>query len=389
MDNIFDKVITRYGSNCAKWDNAEKVFGEKVLPLTVADMDFQPPQPVLDVLRDIVDHGIFGYAIVEEQYYSTIKNWMKINHDWEIKKDWIVFCPRIIQAVSTIIQNFTEIGDKIAIQTPVYAPLRNAIEKNGRELVECPLVYQDGRYEMDIKDLEEKLDDSVKIFLLCSPHNPVTRVWNKGELQAVGELCVKHDIMIISDEIHADLIYDSVEYTPIGAISQDILYQSIVCTAPTKTFNIPGIQASNIIIARDEWREKFVQLLDVTGLLDTNSFAVPALIAAYNEGKQWLNNVMKYIQNNYKFLDTYIKEYMPELKVIKPEGTYLVWIDCTGLGMKEEEIENWFIHEAKVGVNMGTVFGENGKGFVRMNLGCPRKILEEALNLLANTYPNK
>lgn len=383
----FDEVINRYGTNCAKWDEADELYGKGLIHLAVADMDFKSPKPVIDAMQKSLNHGVFGYTVLNDKYYNLTQDWMRKRYNWGIDKEWIVFSPRIGISVSLIIQTLTEEGDGIVIQSPSYSPLRNAVLKNNRKLITNPLKLVNDKYEMDFDDLEKKIDDSTKILILCSPHNPVARVWTIEELQRLGEICIKNDLIIISDEIHSDILYRGKKHTPIASISHDIANRTIICNSITKTFNVPGLMVSNLIIPNEEIRKSIEASLDTLGIHNPNVFCVQVLEAAYSDYDEWIDEMLSYIESNFRYFKRYIEKYMPELRVIEPEGTYLVWVDCRGLNIDEREINDWLTNKGKVGVYLGSVFGKEGKGFIRINLATARKTLEAALERMYRTYP--
>lgn len=386
MKMNFDEVIDRYNTNCAKWDETREKYGDGLIHLGVADMDFKSPEPILEELRKATEHGVFGYTVLNENYFRVTMDWMKRKYDWDIERDWIVFCPRISVAVSLILQTLTNEGDGVIVQSPGYSPLRDAVVKNNRRLVSSPLKLEDGKYHMDFEDLEKRVDSSVKVFILCSPHNPVGRVWTRDELLRLGEFCIKHDLIIISDEIHADMLYSGYKHYPMASLSKELQNRTILCSSITKTFNVPGIILSNLIIPNEIIRNRVKAMIDRCGIHNPNIFSVPVLEAAYTRCDDWLQEVLKYIEDNYNYVENYLKENMPKLKIIKPQGTYLLWIDCRELGLSDEELEDLFINKAKVGIYLGSVFGPEGRGFIRMNIGTSRKNLEEALERVKRVY---
>ncbi|QZY54453.1 MalY/PatB family protein [Crassaminicella profunda] len=386
MDSKFDEMIDRYHTNCAKWDEADEIYGKDLIHLGVADMDFKSPEPVIQTMQNVLDHGVFGYTVLSDHYYEAIQNWMKKRFHWEIEKDWIVFCPRISIAVSLMVQTLTKEGESVIIQQPVYSPLREAVVKNNRKLIVNPLKYEDEKYTMDFDDLEKKIDSSVKLMILCSPHNPVGRVWKKEELKKLEKLCVKHDIIVISDEIHSDLLYKGYEHTPLANVSEEMAKRSIICNSVTKTFNVPGVIVSNLIIPNKEIRKAIEDEIDRLGMHNPNIFSVPVVETAYTDCEEWVDEVLRYIHGNYEYFKEYVTTHMPKLKIIQPEGTYLLWIDYRALGLKEEEVYDWFIRKAKVGVYMGSVFGKEGEGFIRVNLATSRKNIELALERIKKFY---
>ncbi|RNB83186.1 pyridoxal phosphate-dependent aminotransferase [Brevibacillus nitrificans] len=380
----FDKVINRLNTASVKWDEVDRIFGDKdLLPLWVADMDFQVPAPVTDALRARVEHGIFGYTERPESYYEAVIGWMERRHQWSVQKEWICHCPGVVPALSYLVQVFTQPGDKVIIQPPVYHPFTSVVADNGREVVHNPLKYEEGRYFMDFEDLRQKMDPSVKLLILCNPHNPGGRVWTKEELTELGNICLENNVMVISDEIHGDLILKGHKHIPFAAISEEFAQSSIICTAPSKTFNMAGMQTSNIIIPNQEYREAFQKMMSTLVLRMTNTFGVVATEAAYRHGDEWLDQLLVYLQGNLDFLTEYIETHIKGIKVIQPEGTYLVWLDCRELGMDAKGLQEFMGKQAKVAVNQGHVFGPGGEQFIRLNMACPRSLIEEGLERIA------
>ncbi|WP_342513350.1 MalY/PatB family protein [Sporosarcina sp. FSL K6-1522] len=380
MKYDFNKVINRHNTSSVKWDATEELFGEKdLLPLWVADMDFKVPDEVIQAIQSQAEHGIFGYTVRMEGYYDAVISWMKRRHNWLVEKEWICSSPGVVPALSLIVQAFSEPGDKIIVQPPVYYPFMKSIESHNRQVVFNPLLYTGDRYEMDFEDLISKIDSSVKMLFLCNPHNPGGRVWTKEELKRLGDICLEHNILVVSDEIHSDLVFNPNVYTPFAAISEEFADNSIICTAPSKTFNLAGLQASNIMISNKSLREAFVAETEKYFLGMTNTFGVAATEAAYNFGEQWLEECLDHIYENLQFITEYFETHLPALKVRPLESTYLAWIDCRELGFTAEELEKLFLAQAKVALNQGYVFGPGGEGFVRMNLACPRAIVERAV----------
>lgn len=385
----FDKVINRLNTASVKWDEVDRIFGDKdLLPLWVADMDFQVPAPVTDALRERVEHGIFGYTERPESYYEAVIGWMERRHEWSVQKEWICHCPGVVPALSYLVQVFTEPGDKVIIQPPVYHPFTSVVTDNGREVVHNPLKYEQGRYFMDFEDLRQKMDPSVKLLILCNPHNPGGRVWTKEELTELGNICLENNVMVISDEIHGDLILKGHKHIPFAAISEEFAQNSIICTAPSKTFNMAGMQTSNIIIPNKEYREAFQKMMSKLVLRMTNTFGVVATEAAYRHGDEWLDQLLAYLQGNLDFLTEYIETHIKGIKVIQPEGTYLVWLDCRELGMDTKGLQEFMGKQAKVAVNQGHVFGPGGEQFIRLNMACPRSLIEEGLERIAKAVSN-
>jgi cysteine-S-conjugate beta-lyase len=391
MMNVFDERINRFDTHSVKWDHTGAIFEkEDLLPMWVADMDFRAPQPVIDALTTRIQHGIFGYSMPTENTKSAIQGWLNRRHNWSIQQDWIVFTPGVVPALSAAVNTYTEKGEKVVIQSPVYYPFRDMVEKSEREVVDNPLVRRNGKYEMDFHDLEMKLDDpEVKMLLLCNPHNPVGRVWKKEELMKLAELCFAHNVLIVSDDIHFDLIFKGYQHTLISSLSNEIAANTITCIAPSKTFNLAGMQLSTIIIPDEEKREKFNAYMGKLGLFAPSPFGITAVEAAYNHGEEWLDELMDYLQGNLSYLTTFINERLPQIDVIEPEGTYLVWLDFNKLDMSHEELEQFVQGEARLALDEGYIFGEGGKGFERINIACPRSVLQEGLERLEKAFKAK
>jgi len=377
MNYDFDRIIDRRETCSVKWDFNQRIFGcEDVLPLWVADMDFQAPEAVIEALVNRAKHGIFGYSDGMDGYYEALSSWLYERHGWKIQKDWVSFSPGIVFALFQLVQSFTKPGDKVLLQSPVYPPFFHAINKNGREVVNSQLIFIQGRYTMDFEDLEKKFSSGIKMMILCNPHNPVGRVWEREELERLGQLCLAHNVLIISDEIHGDLIYRGHRHIPFATLSPELALQSIVCTAPSKTFNLAGLQTSNLIIPNPDYRQAFQATRDLTGIHHPNVFGITALEAAYRHGWDWLNQLMDYLQGNVEFLISSLA-HVPQIRAIQPEGTYLVWLDFRRLGMEPKELQKFLVHKAGVGLNPGFQFGPGGEGFARLNIGCSRSILED------------
>jgi cystathionine beta-lyase len=385
MKYDFDAIIDRQSTSSSKWDRRENAVGvPDVLPMWVADMDFASPPPVVEALRERVEHGIFGYTERTSSYYAALASWMKRRFDWDIQKKKIVFTPGVVVALNLIIQAYTQPGDKVIIQQPVYHPFSYAILNNKRNLINNQLQIQDGRYVMDLDQLQKSIDSRTRLIILCSPHNPVGRVWTKEELLRLAEICLENNIIIVSDEIHADLVLEGHTHTPTATLSKEIADIVVTCTAPTKTFNIAGLGVANTIISNSKLYDQFYATVNNAGLEMTNVFAKVAAEAAYNHGEEWLSHLLDYLQGNYEFLISFLKTYIPKISVFPLEGTYLAWLDFRRLGLSDEDMKNFLIHKAKVWLDEGIKFGGGGKGFQRMNIGCPRKLLEEGLTRIAN-----
>ena len=380
----FDKIIQRKGTNSLKYDFAEE-YGKPAdaLPLWVADMDFQTAPPILKRLEQLVQHGIFGYTDHKEDYVQAVKNWYQHRFAWDIQGEWIVKMPGVVAALAMAVRAFTKEGDSVLIQRPVYHPFSSVVETNRRNLVNNPLKLVNGYYEIDFDDFEKKIvDHQVKLFILCSPHNPVGRVWKEWELRRMGEICLKHKVLVASDEIHSDFVWQGFRHRVFASLSPAYQEITITCTAPSKTFNLAGLQAANVMIADPQLREKFRQESWSAGYSELNAMGLAACQAAYEEGGEWLEELKEYIWGNYLFLKEYLEAKMPQVTPGVLEGTYLVWLDFRNLGLGEEKLEEMIVNRARVWFNGGTVFGPEGEGFQRVNIACPRPVLQEALKRL-------
>ncbi|KYG26629.1 MalY/PatB family protein [Alkalihalobacillus trypoxylicola] len=386
----FNEVINRTGTNSLKWDMLNERFGsDEILPLWVADMDFRAPEPVLKALKDKIDHGIFGYPAHAKSLDLAVQSWLKRRYDWKVDENAFVYTLGVVPALSYLIQTFTEPGDEIIIQTPVYYPFYDVIEKNNRTIIRNPLKMEDLRFEMDFEQLEASISSQTKMLLLCHPHNPGGRVWKRDELEKLVSICKKHNIYIVSDEIHADLLYKGQKHIPIASIDEEMKDRIFTCLAPSKTFNLAGMQASYVVIEDAKKRLEFKKHLALTFTGMNNSFAEVAMEAAYKGGEEWLQHLMDYIEDNYKLVVDTLSKSMPKIKWMQPEGTYLLWLDFSELGMTPSERKTWLIEEAKVGFNHGSMFGEEGSQFERMNLACSASTIKEAMQRLQNAYEQK
>ncbi|MEM0156236.1 MAG: MalY/PatB family protein [Thermoplasmataceae archaeon] len=381
----FDQVIDRKHSGSVKWDGLKDQFGsEDLLPLWVADMDFRSPQPVIDAMVSRADHGVYGYSLFTPSYYDSVIRWYRRRYNWEIKKEWIVYTPGVVSAISFAIQAFTSPGDKVIVQPPVYYPFFRSIESNGRFVLYNPLRLVDGHYEMDYEDLEDKVrDPRTKLMILCSPHNPVGRVWKKEELERLGNICIDNGIPVVSDEIHSDLRYPGVKFTNFASISDKLANNSITCTSGSKAFNLAGLQISNIIIPNSRMRQIFENSCATQGTLHPNYFAADAIQTAYDQCEDWLDELLEYISGNLSFLKGYVQEKMPWVKVIDPEGTYLCWLDFRAVEPVPTKLEKLMKNTAKVALDDGYIFRIGGDGFQRINLACSRSLLKKALEQIS------
>ena len=380
MKYNFDEIIPRRGTNSYKWDSAGDA---DVLPMWVADMDFRTAPPVVEALRKRVEHGIFGYVRVPDAYYAAVTNWFARRHDWQIEKEWIIYTTGVVPALSAVIKALTAPGDKVMVQTPVYNCFFSSIRNNGCGMIANPLIYRNGTYQIDFADLEQKAaDPSVKVLLLCNPHNPAGRVWTKQELTRIGDICIRNNVWVVADEIHCELVFPGHTYIPFASISQEFLMHSVTCTSPSKAFNLAGLQIANIISADTDIRTKIDKAININEVCDVNPFGVEALMAAYNDGEEWLEELKQYLFANYNYLRVYFEEYLPEFPVATLEGTYLVWADCSVLNHSSDETVKTLLEKEKLWVNEGSLYGEAGEGFIRINIACPRQQLIEGLNRL-------
>ncbi len=380
MKYDFDEIISRRNSNSYKWD---AVMEEGILPMWVADMDFRTAPAVVEVLRKRMDHGIFGYTKVPPVYYDAIINWFTRRHGWQIDRDWIIYTSGVVPALSAIIKALTVPGDRVLVQTPVYNCFFSSIRNNGCEIVANPLVYTNGTYRIDFDDLARKATDpKVKLLLLCNPHNPVGRVWTQAELMCIGEICLRNDVLVVADEIHCELVYSGHTYIPFASISDDFRNRSVTCTSPSKAFNLAGLQIANIFAADESVRVKIDKAINLNEVCDVNPFGVEALVAAYNDGEEWLEELKCYLSDNYLYMRTFFNKYLPQFPVVKLEGTYLVWVDCSVLNRSSKEIAEILLKAEKLWINEGSMYGEAGEGFIRINIACPRQILIDGLNRL-------
>ncbi len=384
MKYDFDKICDRRNTDSLKYDfAAEHGVSEEALPLWIADMDFRIPNEVIAAIKKRAEHGIFGYVAPRADYYKALENWFKTRHGWQTDGRKFVQTCSVVFAICALLRTFTNEGDSVIICQPVYYPFENSVINNNRKLVVSGLIQQNGKYFVDFEDFENKIiKNKVKAFIMCSPHNPVGRVWSKEELIKIGEICLKHNVFVISDEIHCDFAFGSNKHIPFASISKKFADNCAVCTAPTKTFNIAGLHISNIYIENDLNRAKFKKELDKCGFSEPNVIGMTACRAAYIYGEDWLDHLKEYLEQNIVFVRNFIKENLPEIEVAVHEGTYLVWLDCRKLGMEDKELENFLKDKAKLWLDSGYVFGEGGSGFQRINVAYPRAVLKEALERL-------
>ncbi|AYD39650.1 pyridoxal phosphate-dependent aminotransferase [Clostridium fermenticellae] len=385
MQYNFDEIISR--NNSAKYDELSVNYGrDDIIPMWIADMEFRTAQPIIDAMKNKLDEGIFGYVSRPDSYFESVRKWYLKKHNWNIESKYMSHSHGVVPGMVMMIKEFTDPGDKIIIQSPVYNEFFEIIEDSGRKLVISPLKLVNGRYEMDYEDFEEKIKTGVKMFLLCNPHNPVGRVWTKEELTQIGKICLKYNVQVISDEIHCELVYGNNKYIPFASISQKFFQNSITCFAPSKTFNLAGLQSSIIVFGNKGQKDRYDHLLQINDIKRNNSFSLVATEAAYRYGEEWLNQLLAYLKGNIDFVYNYCKENIPKIKPNIPEATYLIWIDCKGLGMTAEELKDFMTNKARLA--LGLWYGEESKDHVRMNIACPRSVVGEALMRLKSAVDN-
>lgn len=381
MDWNFDERIDRQGTNCVKCDLNKAIFGrEDIIPLWVADMDFLTPKFITEKLRERTQHGIFSYSFRDDDFFQSIIDWVRRRHNWKIKKEWICFSPGIVPALNFSTLSYTSIDDSIIIQTPVYPPFHTAASDHNRRLVCNELIEADGGWKMDFNALEEQIDSTTKMMILCNPHNPVGRAWTREELEMLADICVRHNLTVISDDIHCDLIIPGHEHIFFASISEEMAQRTITCIAPSKTFNVAGLATSAIIIPDEEKRKAFLKTTEALHITYGNIFGTIASTEAFKHGDEWLDALMRYIGDNAKFVRDFLSEKVPEIVPSKLEATFLMWLDCRKLGMTGQELKDFFVWKAGVGMNEGSEFGKNGEGFMRLNIATPRSVLQEALS---------
>ena len=384
MHYDFDREIDRRSTNSLKYDFAvERGKPADVLPLWVADMDFRAPDCVIDAIKKSAEHGIFGYSEVKSQYFSTLDKWFSTRFNWHPQEHWLVKTPGVVYALAMAVRAFTDKGDGVIIQPPVYYPFYSVITDNDRRVIKNELIYSQGRYCIDFDDFEKKItENNVNLFLLCSPHNPVGRVWTPEELQKLGNICKEHGVIVVSDEIHCDFAFDNHPHTIFANANPSLIDQSVICTAPSKTFNLAGLQISNIWIPSDKLRSAFIKEIDRTGYSQLNCIGLAACQAAYENGGEWLEQCRLYIQRNFNFLRDYLHGSIPEIKLVEPDGTYFAWLDCSALKLSTRQLDELVINKAKLWLDAGRIFGSGAGQFQRIVLACTQKTLSKALNQL-------
>ncbi len=384
MKYDFDKIVNRENTNCLKYDfKKERGYNQDVMPLWIADMDFKTADEIIEGVNKAISHGIYGYSEVKNDYFNIVHNWMLKYFSFDIKEEWLVKTPGVVYALCCAVKAYAKEKEGVMVQQPIYGPFKNAIIDNGRRLVNCPLIYKNYRYTIDFEAFEQSIiEEKVKLFLFCNPHNPVGRVWNKEELMKIGEICYRHNVIIVSDEIHQDFIYPGYQHHSIANLDPRFLEITVTCTGPTKTFNLAGIQVSNIIIQNEELRNKFVKEIAKTGVTSMNIAGLTAVMYAYKYGEEWLEQLKSYLYDNLCFIRKFINEHLHNIVMIEPDGTYLVWLDCSGLGLSDSELEDFIRNKAKLWLNRGELFGEESRQFQRINIACPRAVLKKALERL-------
>ena len=381
MKYDFDKITDRRASNSYKWDSAP----EGVLPMWVADMDFRTAPAIIDALQKRVAHGIFGYTRVPDAYYDAVTSWFSRRHGWDIDREWIIYTSGVVPAVSAVIKALTVPGDKVIVQTPVYNCFFSSIRNNGCEIVSNPLRRTADTYEMDFDALERcAADPRAKVMLLCNPHNPAGRVWTPDELTRLGNICLRNGVTVVADEIHCELVYQGFKYTPFASLSDAFLHRSVTCVSPSKAFNIAGLQIANIVAFDNDLRSRIDKAININEVCDVNPFGVAATIAAYNEGEEWLCQLLDYLHGNYEAMAEFCRRELPEFPIARLEGTYLVWMDCSSLGMPSDALEHALLDDARLWLNAGTMYGAEGEGYMRWNIACPRSVMLDGLNRFLN-----
>lgn len=379
----FDQVVDRRNTDCIKWDGVLEVFGrEDVLPMWVADMDFRPPETVIKAVMERAAHGVYGYEKKPCSFTDAVLNWYQTRQGWEIDPAWLIHTPGVVAGLTLSVLALTEPGDPVVIQPPVYPPFYGVLKSNGRTVVENPLVEVDGKYVMNVGELEDIFRSGVKTMLLCSPHNPVSRVWSRAELEKLGELVLRYGVTVINDEIWSDLVFPGAKHIPFATLSPEIARQTLTFNAPSKTFNIAGLHISNGIIPNQEYREKVCGLMERLHMCSVNFFGMVAAEAAYNTGSQWLDSLLDYLEENASCVRKELGRIAPQISIAQSEGTFVLWLDCRELGIPLEELNQFFVQEAGIAFNEGSSFGPVGLGFQRMNIGCPRSLIKEALSRL-------
>lgn len=390
MTYNFDEIIDRHNTDAIKIERSKALFGtEDVLPLWVADMDFRTPDFIFDAIRERCEHPILGYSMPPKEFYPTIINWIKTHHQWDVKRQEIGFLPGIVPGLSFAVQSLTQLGDEVIVQPPVYFPFFHVVKNNNRVVINNPLKTVDGKFEMDFEDLERNITSKTKLFILCNPHNPGGRVWEAETLKRLAQICSKNGIVVVSDEIHADMVLKGHKHTAFATVSETAAQLSLTFMAPSKTFNMPGLISSSYIIPNEVLRKRFVDFLEASELSSGNIFAYAATVAAFEKGADWLRQMLEYVQNNINFVADFMKNNIPQIKPMIPEASFLIWLNCKELGMETDELFDFFIQKAGLGLNKGSIFGQGGEYHLRLNVACPRSVLKQAmeqLQLAVNSY---
>lgn len=388
MSSLFDDAIDRRNTNSIKYDfAAERGMPEDTLPLWVADMDFKAPPDVLKVLSEVVDHGIFGYSDSRQPYLDVLHRWFRTRFNWDFEDDWLVKTPGVVYAIATAVRALTEPGDAVLIQQPVYYPFSSIIKVNKRRLIVNELVYSDDGYRIDAADFERQIvENQVRLFIFCSPHNPVGRVWTSQEIDTIGRICLRHHVKIISDEIHADFVYSGHAHHILTQVLPELASQTILCTAPSKSFNLAGLQAANIFIPSPTLKRAFKAEMNRSGYSQLNTMGLAACQAAYEYGGKWLDELLVYLEGNLDFLEQFLQTRLPQIRLVRPQGTYLAWLDFRGLFENEQQRKQFMANEARLWLDEGTMFGPQGAGFERLNFACPRHVLKQALDQLEQAW---
>ena len=384
----FDEIIDRRNTSCLKHDFAvERGYPADILPFWVADMDFRAPAPVIDALKARAEHGIFGYTQVKDDYFVVLQNWFRTRHDWTVERRDLILTPGVVFAIATAIRAFTKVGDAVLIQQPVYYPFANMIRQNERVIVDNPLRLIEGRYEIDFADFEQKIiEHRVKLFILCSPHNPVGRVWTRAELEQLAAVCLRHNVIVVADEIHEEFVRPGFRHVPFASLSEKAAAITVTCTSPSKSFNLAGLQISNIFIRNAQLRRRFKEELSRTGYDEPNTLGLTGAKAAYEHGVEWLTQLLTYIEENHARTKSFLAAQLPKVQIIEPEGTYLLWLDFRAYGLSDEALNEKIIREAHLWLDDGPIFGAGGSGFQRINIACPWSTLENGLEHLAKAF---
>ena len=390
MKYNFDELIDRRNTGAVKTDLCKKMFGtDDLIPLWVADMDFRTPDFIIDAINNRCKHPILGYTVPDEEYFNSIIRWIDVRHGWKLERNWLGFLPGIVPGLAFAVNALTQTGDQIIIQPPVYPPFIQVPSKNGRELIYNPLKVVEGRFEMDLKDLEYKITDRTRMFILCNPHNPGGRTWDADTLIKVAEICHKHGVLVVSDEIHSDMALPGNVHTPFASVSELAEQNSITYMAPSKTFNMAGLVSSSYIIPNSEIRKKFSDFMNNSELANGNIFAYVAAQAAYENGTEWLTEMIRYIQGNVDYIVEFLEKNVPQIKPMIPQASFLIWLDCTGLEMDSHQLQDFMVKDARLGLNKGTTFGPGGEQHLRLNIGCSREVLKQAMEQLKSAINSR